>query len=488
MFSKGVTDVVNSHMTKSLLCFDDVLDAEKLREALDNLLQKDGWRKLGARLRRTKDDKLEYHVPAEFSEKRPAFLYTTDKHVMSVADHPVLAKLPRGNGARPAIFEPSSQIFRPHMRASNATQYLQDWLYSDIPQLAIHVVNFNDATILTVTLLHTLTDAMGLAALLRAWTAVLRDEEDQIPPFIEFDAHDDPIETLHQGTPPSQYVLANRLVKGWGLFMFVVRNIFQLLWWPKAEVRNIFVLGEYINKLCQSARTGLAESQNGDGNKDGDHVKPFLSESDVLCSWWTRIVVRALNPSPQRTVCLINLFDSRGVLAELGRVPSADVALMTNAAYPATSLIPAGEVSSTTTPLSSLANQVRNAINTHRTEGQFQAQAAAIRESTEKAGHPPVYGDPDMLLVADTNCHRGKLFQTDFSPAVVAQEGVSLSKHAGNYYKGKPSFVNASSTESRFSTRNPTVIVGKDLAGNWWLMSRLRIGAWKSVEQQIKML
>lgn len=33
------------------LRFDDVLDAEKLRESLDVLLNRDGWRKLGARLR-----------------------------------------------------------------------------------------------------------------------------------------------------------------------------------------------------------------------------------------------------------------------------------------------------------------------------------------------------------------------------------------------------------------------------------------------------
>jgi hypothetical protein len=33
------------------LCFDDVLDPEKLRESLDVLLNKDGWRKLGARMR-----------------------------------------------------------------------------------------------------------------------------------------------------------------------------------------------------------------------------------------------------------------------------------------------------------------------------------------------------------------------------------------------------------------------------------------------------
>jgi hypothetical protein len=36
----------------SLFVFDDVLDAEKLRSSLERLINKDGWWKLGARLRR----------------------------------------------------------------------------------------------------------------------------------------------------------------------------------------------------------------------------------------------------------------------------------------------------------------------------------------------------------------------------------------------------------------------------------------------------
>lgn len=36
----------------SMFVFDDVLDPEKLRSSLDTLAQRDGWRKLGARLRR----------------------------------------------------------------------------------------------------------------------------------------------------------------------------------------------------------------------------------------------------------------------------------------------------------------------------------------------------------------------------------------------------------------------------------------------------
>ena len=36
----------------SMFVFDDVLDTEKLRSSLEALVQREGWRKLGARLRR----------------------------------------------------------------------------------------------------------------------------------------------------------------------------------------------------------------------------------------------------------------------------------------------------------------------------------------------------------------------------------------------------------------------------------------------------
>lgn len=35
----------------NLMVFDDVLDPEKLRDALDRLVQRPGWGKMGARLR-----------------------------------------------------------------------------------------------------------------------------------------------------------------------------------------------------------------------------------------------------------------------------------------------------------------------------------------------------------------------------------------------------------------------------------------------------
>ncbi|CRG87060.1 hypothetical protein PISL3812_04075 [Talaromyces islandicus] len=460
------------------LRFDDVLDPEKLRQSLDVLLNKDGWH-----------NKLEYHVPAEFSAQRPAYLFTTDKQDMSIGDHPVLSKLPRGQSDKPVLFG-SPKEFRPHMRAPGAPEYLPDWLYSDIPQLAVHVLTFHDATIVTVTFMHTLTDAMGFTAFIRGWTAVLRGDEDKVPEFLGFDMSDDPIETLHEGVSSSQYLFADKLVTGWGFFLFVVNFIFQFIRWPKDELRTICVPGEYVAKLRESAVAELADEAQQTHNEaiaNPSSSPPFLSEGDVLFSWWARVMLRALDPSPQQTICLMNVFDTRGVLCEMGRVRSPDIAMMANATYPLYSLIPAGKFLSKTVPLSWIASQVRYAIDALRTPMQVQAQAAGLRDSAREAGRPPLYGDSGMMLVTCSNWHRGKLFSMDFSTAIVGDPTTSSDEIKG-YQRGKPSFVNATSTESGFSIRNSQVVLGKDAAGNWWIHSCLRVGAWKKVREQLEAL
>ncbi|KKP00197.1 hypothetical protein THAR02_07688 [Trichoderma harzianum] len=459
------------------LVFRDVMDAEMLRASADRLLQKDGWRQLGARLRRAKNGRLEYHLPTEFTEERPLFLFTSEEHDMSIDDHPGLRNLPKTNGEKPTIFEPSAASFRPYTRSPTTPQAFEDWLYNDIPQLSIHVVKFQDATIITVTLLHTLTDMMGLMSFYRAWLATLRGEEDQIPPYIGY-KDKDPLEGLHQGKQPPRYIFADRILNGWGFFKFVVRNMFDRWWYPDASLRFISLPEKFVGKLTASARKELVAAQN-----DAEPSETFISDSDVLNAWWTRLIIKSLNPPSNRTVCLTNNFDCRDILAKMGLLPSSNISFLANAVYSAPCFIPAGKFVSTAYPLGLLANQVRNTIKVHRTVEQVQAQDAAYRESKRKTGHLPLYGDANMLLCPITNCYRGKLFQMDFSPAVIVRGDQEEKANIG-----RPVFINCTAMESRWATRNGSAILGKSNTGDWWLSSRLRLDIWKKIEEQFETL
>jgi hypothetical protein len=66
--------------------------------------------------------KLEYHVPAEFDEKRPGFAYKSVKYDMNVANHSLASRLPRAVDS-PSLFG-SLEEFKPFIRCS---EHLIDW-------------------------------------------------------------------------------------------------------------------------------------------------------------------------------------------------------------------------------------------------------------------------------------------------------------------------------------------------------------------------
>ncbi|TLS21010.1 uncharacterized protein PpBr36_10746 [Pyricularia pennisetigena] len=451
--------------------FEDVLDVYKLQRALDRL----------------KEGKLEYHIPAEYSEKRPGVLHSQQIFATSIADHPVLSQIPKGRGEKPVLMQPSWH-FRPHMRGPNSPQTYEDWLYADIPQLAVHYVAFKDATIFTLTYLHSWMDGSGLLTLTRAWTAVLRGEDDSLPPFVGYGYDDDPLATLHLQRPGSDYLLAPKALRGWSFFAFVVRQMLERLWWPQEESRIVCIPSSYIKRLADEARARLEASRSAPDGAGGD-AKPFVGESDVLLAWWVMTVVRALKPAPGRTVALINAFDSRGLLAEMGLLPRPDAAFFGNAAYGCITLSPARDYlrDGTDAPLTPLAASIRRDMLTQRTVEQVQAQMAALRESLASAGRPPLYGSSNMIFLAYSNMNTFKLYEADFSHAVVATEAGDAPKaDSKTHRRGAPTWISSTSTETGFSPRNTGLFMGKDKDGYWWLFACLRKGAWKKIEEQLK--
>jgi Transferase family len=404
--------------------------------------------------------------------KRPAFLFSVDKHDAPVSEHPGLSQLKSENRDKPALLGPFDHL-RYDLRSRDAPEVLDDWLYSDAPQLSVHIVAFEDATFVTVSFLHTLMDAMGFSALLKGWTAALRGKEDEIPPIVGLD--DDPLAKIHQMAPASEYILADKVLKGWGFFLFVIKYVFDLIWYRKDEERVIFMPAKYLKELRDSA---LAELSEQSSNTDDTKETPFVSESDVLVSWWTRIMCKALDLSPKRPLTVMNVFDIRGILAEMGSIGSADTAMIANVVWPTVILTNVGDVLGK--PMSYLASRVRHAIDTHRVKEQVQAMAAIQKTTMEKSGHPAVFGDPGTFLLTCSNWHRGKLFQKDFSPAVI-KEGTPSSERSNP--RGKPSFIFISGKFVDFSPRNAFVVMGKDAAGNFWMDSSIRAELWGRIEK-----
>ncbi|EZF09656.1 hypothetical protein H112_08945 [Trichophyton rubrum D6] len=215
-------------------------------------------------------------------------------------------------------------------------------------------------------------------------------------------------------------------------------------------------------------------------NHAGDSSRlPFISEGDVLFVWWTKVVLQAESPSPSCTINMRNTYCCRSVLAELGHIPSATSVLVTNAVFAALTFLSVRQVLAE--PLSFTASEVRKSFIQQRTPEQLQVLDAIQRNTLDNAHHPALFGDPNMYIIMILNWVKAKLFQVDFS-AAVQREGMSLNKRSNQL--GRPSCIQGTGTRD-YATRNTGVVIGKDAAGNWWLLYTLRKQNWPAVEEQI---
>ncbi|KAA8643716.1 hypothetical protein EYZ11_006324 [Aspergillus tanneri] len=449
--------------------FDDVLDASKLEEALDRLMEIGDWGQLGARLRLNDNSKLEYHIPAEYDKKtRPAFIFTTTEYGMSISEHPLGSQLPK-TGQDQSFLSPPSAEFAPLVRHPDSPRELADWIYTDRPQLHIHVVLFQDATLLTFSYIHTLFDAVARTNFFKAWTAVLQGREAQVPPFYPFD--NDPFRTLGEEVPCQTYSNFGHLVRGLCLVLFGLRYLFELLWFRTEEEHSIRLPGHCVERMRETARKKLAA--------DGPEQR-FLSEPDIVAAWWLKTMVTALNPASDRTVMVMSPFNVWGVFDEW--FPGDGKGFIGNAFFNSYTVLNASQILEDDN-LTSLACKNRQTLMEHRTKEQVQAMAAIQRKSFMNI--PPLVGGSDLLFMTHTNQHKARYFETDFSAAVVAI-GVPLSERP--HALGRPSYINDIEHCRWYPTRNVCRVIGKDAAGDWWLLFKTRSGAWPSIHRQLKAL
>ncbi|KAG5926952.1 hypothetical protein E4U42_002771 [Claviceps africana] len=461
--------------------FDDVLDPKRLRGALSRLLELGNWRKLGARIRRNGRGGLEYHVPRYFDDERPGFAFSVATFESRIDEHPQASRFIRpldldSNGLPLTFAIPSvSTGFKSFCRTPGFPDRLHDWLHSDSGQLGIHVMLFQDATLVTVSFLHSLTDMMGLKAILTAWTAVLCGREDLVEPFVGFS--EDPLAGLgkRKNDCKPKYVFSDMLITGWSWILFLLRYYFsiEMLWKRREEDRIVFLPARRVQRMRQQAMDELAVAETSNADRS-----VFISEGDVVFAWWARLVLRAQALPPDRTVHMRNTCCCRSLLKELGLLPPGSSALVSNAVFGALTFLSVRQVQEK--PLAFTAHEIRKALIEQRTAEQFEALDAIRRDSLANAGHPAVFGRPDMYMLMISSWAKARLFELDFSAAVLRRGETSAERKNP---LGRPSCIQGRSTRD-FATRNTGVVIGKDAGGNYWLSYTLQKEAWRAVEQQ----
>jgi hypothetical protein len=170
---------------------------------------------------------------------------------------------------------------------------LEDYIYTDRPQLGLRVISFKNSTIVVLHWIHLAFDAIAKRSLLDAWMLMLQGRENEIPEPLG--PHEYILE--HFGRNPTEpHVLAEHHVSKPGIIWWALRNAYNLII-RKQEHRMVCVPAAYLAKLREKALAELAAQAPSEKSE-----APFLSEGDILVAWVSRLAISHLSEDSEKTV------------------------------------------------------------------------------------------------------------------------------------------------------------------------------------------
>lgn len=457
--------VQGNNMAVSLV-FDDVLEPEKLKQALEGLVKREGWQRLGGRLRKNPTTgAIEWHIPTVFSADRPIINYAHVDHGVPAAQHPAASRIPQPS-TRPAVVADPDDLADLAFEPGHKPGGISDYLTSDIPVLGLRVNSFTDKTIAVLQWQHVAFDALGMQYVVEGWSNMLWGKEHEIPTPCGLDS--DPFEALAKGTrkPTEPHLLMDKKVGIGGMLKWGLGYGFDMLARAK-ENRMVCIPQSYWKTQMEKA---IEELRAEATEKGEDPSEVFLTEGDIITAWTMKSVVGPQDMDPNRTVAGSIAMSLRKAF-EGDLIPEASKSPYVGNAFGwGNVLVTAGDVN--TKPLSWLARQVRRAINEQGTRAQHEAYYAMVREGP---GLPIViFGDGGMAQIGFSNWSKAGLFNLDFAPARKVQKpGVPC----------RPSYVQEN--HGPIKPVDGFFVFGKDEKGNYWTSAYKVKGQWDKLDEYL---
>ncbi|OLN97802.1 hypothetical protein CCHL11_02482 [Colletotrichum chlorophyti] len=389
------------------MCFHDVLDPDMLHASLSELLTIGNWRKLGGRPRLTKDGKVELHIPESFTPSRPAVHYTTEPNPSSLESHPLSSTIPPSSSA-PQILD-TPETLHSLLAGPEAPTSFADYIYTDRPALSLHIITFTDATFVTVTYPHSITDGMGRRALVENWSRVLASRPDAVTPLADFAL--DPMAAAALASNPAHtepFLWEHKRLRGWGVVRFTLGVLWYLLT-NRIRQRNIHIPAPSLAALRQRAEADLSDTQTG-----------RLSDGDILTAWLVRLACSHIPETASKPISISSALDLRGRLREED-MPT-NVAYVSNVvAYNWTNTTALGLLHGT---FGSAVALIRNSVRSQLTDAQIYASTRLTYNAVAESGSTNQFAEPDGFVVSVSNVSKARFHEAiDFGPAVVEPEG-----------------------------------------------------------------
>ncbi|RBR23741.1 uncharacterized protein FIESC28_03446 [Fusarium coffeatum] len=426
--------------------FDEVLDPEKLHNTLTELLQIGDWKKFGGRLKfgNNTNGHLEIHSTT------PAVAFWHKKYDISIGEHELTTSFPKAT-AEPSV-HPILSNFWDLVLSPDTPKTLKDFTSRDVPVLSLHIVSFEDATIVSISWPHALFDAKGFHHLVQAWSDVLNGHKENVPEIIG--AKDD---VLYDIAGKSNYSLQisdieSRTLSGFSFILFVVRFLWTLLTQPTVESRMICLPKKTVEKLHQQALCDIKDVTSD----------AWVSPNDAILAWFTRTIFK----STSRPISLVTPIDARVRLSQLQNTKGVYAQNMVLASF--STMLP----TIFQQPLGIQALTCRQDLLDQLQEPKL----LAMLEFSRKRGtaQTPIFAKSNSILLTTNNRMKADIF-------AAARFGSAAEKSPGPVYH-HADLINANAGRIM---RNLINVQAKDLDGNYWVSGCFTPKEWERIEKEI---
>ena len=96
---------------------------------------------------------------------------------------------------------------------------------------------------------HTLCDAFGISLFLRAWACMIGDQEHLVPPLQASDK--DHLAVISTQPENEHFLLADIMLTGLRLVLFIIAYRFEPFWWRKDETNVILLPNANVHAMKQ---------------------------------------------------------------------------------------------------------------------------------------------------------------------------------------------------------------------------------------------
>ncbi|KIL89223.1 hypothetical protein FAVG1_07617 [Fusarium avenaceum] len=459
--------VVKSLVMAWTMRFNDVLDDDKLHHALSDLLQIGDWKKFGGRLKVGNNPRgaLEIHVPSTFTKDKPAVSFSHVPYDIGIREHKQAKLLPK------ATLRPSVHPSMAHELAipPGAPKSLKDLTSREVPMLSLHIVSFQDATLVTISWPHVLFDAVGFSHLVEAWSSVLAGRKEKVPALIG--ARDDvlyDIGDLSQASP--QYLSSeSRILSGLALAWFIVRFIWTILANPTVESRVICIPKDTVQNLHRRVLDDIKEGKDGVND-------PWVSPSDAILACLSRTVF----DSASHPISMTTPIDAR---TRLSHLKDAEGVYIQNMILGSFVVLPPKALKGS---LGSQALESRQGMLNQMEETNLVGILQLFRKRWESGKtRAPIFAAPGSVILTTNSRLKVDLFtKANFSLAVLRADN----SQARNNPLGTPVYHYAATINPNIAFRNFVNIHTKDPEGNYWLTGFFTPRQWSKIETSFEKL